>query len=88
MITVIIVRLLFTRDDDLNRLLYVTVTNEIEMNEHPDLDPWQRRAFTWTDLPRIMLIKQRTFLLPGKITWPAKSKISTDARTRADLLLR
>ena len=59
-------RLLVNDYNDCNRIIYVTVTNEIEMKKRAGFNIWQSLAFTWMNLPRVMLIMKLAFELPGK----------------------
>lgn len=53
-------------DNDINRLLYATVTNEIEMRKRPEFNIWESRAFSLADLSRIDLSIRLAFDNPGE----------------------
>ena len=59
-------RLLVKDYNDCNRIIYATVTNEIEMKKRAGFNIWQSLVFTWVDLPRVILIMKLAFELPGK----------------------
>lgn len=54
-------------EDDMNRILHTTVTNEIEMRKRPGFNIWEIRAFTMLDLPQIVLKIRLVFENPGEV---------------------
>lgn len=61
--------------------------NEIQLKKHPGFNIWQNIAFTRADWPRMFLMMEFVFDLPGKAFLASYYTCQANKRTRTDLLL-